>query len=72
MQERIDIVNCPSCGYAAPKFGSCCNPVCFANPSMTDDTRKMLMERMERNRAEAAERERINRIRASCFSKLGN
>lgn len=50
---------CGECGY--PSFGSCGNPACLANPSLTDEVKELIAARKETLAREEEERGRLTR-----------
>lgn len=58
---------CASCSYPFPA-DHCDNPTCFANPTLSPETKAALQAAHEKREAERIEREKFARIRNACFS----
>jgi len=54
---------CPACTYPSRRDGSCDNPVCGANPDVTQSQKDAWQAATEKRRADEAERERLRQIR---------
>jgi len=55
---------CATCSYPHEDDGQGCpNPACFANPSMTDDTKQRHLDEGARRKEEEDERAKFRRIR---------
>lgn len=67
MTDATGWTTCPECTYPYP--GACENPMCLANPTLSDAARDSIVARRDAYRAEQAERERMARLREQSFTR---